>query len=122
MLIFDAHLDMAWNALEFNRNLDIAKSLVQSDKVFAMLNVSTALLPATSDFLEQEKVPYIGWGFMPGYCGSKYGFGLNGCLNGTTGKWRGNVNRRLCAVTCRASGGRCAPGRRRRPRSRGRSE
>jgi len=23
MLIFDAHLDMAWNALEWNRNLEL---------------------------------------------------------------------------------------------------
>jgi branched-chain amino acid transport system substrate-binding protein len=91
------------------RNLDIAKSLVQSDKVFAMLNVSTALLPATSDFLEQEKVPYIGWGFMPGYCGSKYGFGLNGCLNGPAFKTPGaEANLSLTEPIIKASGKKAA--------------
>jgi branched-chain amino acid transport system substrate-binding protein len=27
-------------------------------------------------------VPYTGWGFLPGYCGTRWGFGWNGCLNG----------------------------------------
>ena len=56
--------------------------LVQQDEAFALLISSTAILPATSDFLGGEQVPFIGWGFMPGYCGTEWGFGFNGCLNG----------------------------------------
>lgn len=65
------------------RNLEMARDLVLNDKVFAIVPAtSTGLLPQSSDFLEAEKVPYIGWGFMPGYCGSSFGFGFNGCLIG----------------------------------------
>ncbi|MEO6124235.1 MAG: ABC transporter substrate-binding protein [Ilumatobacteraceae bacterium] len=63
------------------KNLDLARELVQKDDVFALAPVvGQGLLPASSDFLEESKVPYVGWGFMPGFCGSKFGFGFNGCI------------------------------------------
>ncbi|HEY8527929.1 MAG TPA: ABC transporter substrate-binding protein [Acidimicrobiales bacterium] len=62
-------------------NLSTVRSLVQSDDVFAVLPVASAVfLPQSSDFLAQEGVPYVGWGFMPGFCGSDWGYGFNGCL------------------------------------------
>jgi ABC-type branched-subunit amino acid transport system substrate-binding protein len=65
------------------KNLDLAKSLVQSDKVFAIMATSAKLLPQTTNFLDQNKVPYFGWGFMPGFCGKdSWGYGFNGCLSG----------------------------------------
>jgi ABC-type branched-subunit amino acid transport system substrate-binding protein len=64
------------------RNLDLARQLVQQDEVFALAPViGQGLLPQSSDFLEEQKVPYVGYGFMPGFCGTKFGFGFNGCVS-----------------------------------------
>ena len=39
MLIFDAHLDMAWNALEWNRNLELPVAQIrQFEKQFSGIN------------------------------------------------------------------------------------
>jgi branched-chain amino acid transport system substrate-binding protein len=63
------------------QNLSITRSLVQSDGVFAVLPVASAVfLPQSSDFLVENHVPYFGWGFSPGFCNSEWGFGFNGCL------------------------------------------
>jgi branched-chain amino acid transport system substrate-binding protein len=87
------------------RNLDQARSLVQNDEAFALLISSTALLPATSDFLGDEQVPFMGWGFMPGYCGTQWGFGLNGCLNGPAFQTPGTeANQSLTQPSIDASG------------------
>ena len=66
------------------RDLDLSRQLVTSDGVFAISPVVTqAFLPQSSDYLAQQKVPFVGWGFMPGFCGNAYGYGFNGCLIGT---------------------------------------
>jgi branched-chain amino acid transport system substrate-binding protein len=63
-------------------DLSSVRSLVQNDDVFAVLPVASAVfLPQSSDFLSQEGVPYFGWGYMPGFCGSDWGYGFNGCLS-----------------------------------------
>ncbi len=68
------------------KNLDTARSLVQQEEVFAIVPaIGQGFLPQTTDFLEDEKVPYVGWGFMPGFCDSKFGFGFNGCTNPPAG-------------------------------------
>jgi branched-chain amino acid transport system substrate-binding protein len=62
-------------------NLSTVRSLVQNDDVFAVVPVASAVfLPQSSDFLNQNQTPYVGWGFMPGFCEQDYGFGFNGCL------------------------------------------
>jgi ABC-type branched-subunit amino acid transport system substrate-binding protein len=67
------------------KNLSIVKNLVLSDHVFAVVPViSEVFLPEASDFLKAQKVPFFGWGFQPGFCGNQYGYGFNGCLEGTT--------------------------------------
>jgi branched-chain amino acid transport system substrate-binding protein len=64
------------------KNLSEARKLVQQDNVFALAPViGLGLLPASSNFLEQNKVPFVGWGFMPGFCFTKFGFGFGGCLS-----------------------------------------
>ncbi len=68
------------------KNLDLARSLVQQDEVFAIVPaIGQGLLPQSSDFLEEEKVPFVGWGFMPGFCDTSFGFGFNGCTNPPAG-------------------------------------
>lgn len=66
------------------KNLDLAKKAVQEDDVFAIVPMLGAgFLPATSDFLNDEQVPSVGWGFMPGQCSGddiSFAFGYNGCI------------------------------------------
>ena len=65
------------------KNLDLNKSLVENDKVFALINSSAVMLPQTTNYLADKKVPFFGWGFMPGFCGKEsWGYGFNGCLSG----------------------------------------
>jgi branched-chain amino acid transport system substrate-binding protein len=67
------------------KNLSIVKNLVLSDHVFAVVPViSEEFLPAASNFLKAQQVPFFGWGFQPGFCGNAYGYGFNGCLESTT--------------------------------------
>jgi branched-chain amino acid transport system substrate-binding protein len=61
-------------------NLQIVQRLAQQDKVFAVVGMSAVMLPASTDFLSQSQVPYFGWGFLPGFCHSRWGYGFNGCL------------------------------------------
>jgi ABC-type branched-subunit amino acid transport system substrate-binding protein len=61
------------------------RSMVQQDDVFALIENSNAFLPATSDFLGDNEVPFTGAGYVPGFCGTRWGFGYNGCLIGTSG-------------------------------------
>jgi hypothetical protein len=62
-------------------NLEVARSLVLRDEVFAISNTSQGA-GGSSAFLNDEHVPYIGWGFTPNYCGDvQYGFGFSGCLS-----------------------------------------
>lgn len=61
--------------------LSAARAYVQNDHVDAVLPVASAAFTAgVSDFLVQSSVPYLGSGFMPGFCGSEWGYGVNGCL------------------------------------------
>jgi branched-chain amino acid transport system substrate-binding protein len=65
------------------RNLELARKLVEQDGVFAIIATSAVLLPATTDYLAEQGVPFFGWGFMPGFCGEdSWGYGFNGCLSG----------------------------------------
>jgi ABC-type branched-subunit amino acid transport system substrate-binding protein len=70
---------------EGSANLDQAKTLVERDKVFAIVPATSAvMLPATTNYLAQERVPFLGWGFQPGFCTPDgWGYGINGCLIGT---------------------------------------
>jgi ABC-type branched-subunit amino acid transport system substrate-binding protein len=65
-----------------SRNLQLVRQAVLNDKAAAIISLGQGLLPASSDFLNREKVPYLGWGFMPGFCSKDkpYGFGFNGCI------------------------------------------
>jgi branched-chain amino acid transport system substrate-binding protein len=65
------------------RDLDVTREMVDSSGVFALAPVvSQVFLPQSSDYLAQKQVPFVGWGFMPGFCGNAFGYGFNGCLIG----------------------------------------
>lgn len=63
-------------------NVTENQQLVNEDHVFSVLNLSQFELPGSTDFLNSNQVPYIGWGYNPGFCGYRWGFGWNGCLGG----------------------------------------
>ncbi|MEU8527991.1 MULTISPECIES: ABC transporter substrate-binding protein [Streptomyces] len=61
------------------RNLAAARKLVQQDQVFAVSPMSSVTFSG-ADFLEGQKVPTVGWGTLPSFCGPKHLYGFNGCL------------------------------------------
>ena len=76
-IVFSACQDDASNT---QNNLAIAKRLVEQDGNFAIMSISASQLPGTTDYLTQQEVPYYGWGFLPGFCAHRWGYGFNGCL------------------------------------------
>src|SRR5687767_11308589 len=69
------------DALQEANGLSAARAYVQNEHVDAVLPVASAgFTSGVSDFLAQNSVPYLGFGFMPGFCGSEWGYGVNGCL------------------------------------------
>ncbi|MFC6885448.1 MULTISPECIES: ABC transporter substrate-binding protein [Actinomadura] len=70
-----------------------AKKLVQKEKVFALVPVSAPQFGG-AEFLEQQKVPWLGWATGPFWCGKRSAFGFNGCLAPKPGQqtqtWWGN--------------------------------
>ncbi|GAA2909042.1 hypothetical protein GCM10010517_75480 [Streptosporangium fragile] len=70
-----------------------AKKLVQKDKVFALVPVHAPNFGGAT-FLEQQGVPWFGWATGPQWCGTRTGFGYNGCLAPRPGAgsqtWWGN--------------------------------
>ena len=61
-------------------NLQIVQKLVQQDKVWAVVGLSSAALNASTDFLGNNEVPFYGYAYLPGFCGTRWGFGWNGCV------------------------------------------
>jgi len=62
--------------------LQIAKRLVEQDKVFGIITATQGMSPAVATYLNDNEVPYIGWGFVDAFCGKRWAFGFDGCLNG----------------------------------------
>jgi ABC-type branched-subunit amino acid transport system substrate-binding protein len=64
--------------------LSLTKQIVQQDDAFGMITIEGVIPQAAFDFMSQQQVPYTGWGFLAGFCGTRWGFGWNGCLSGNT--------------------------------------
>jgi ABC-type branched-subunit amino acid transport system substrate-binding protein len=63
-----------------DQNLAGVHKIVQQDKAQAVVPmVPTGLLPPAANFMKQQKVPYIGFGYVTSMCNNDYGFGYNGC-------------------------------------------
>ncbi|MBA4863271.1 ABC transporter substrate-binding protein [Streptomyces sp. PSKA54] len=61
------------------KNLAAARKLVQQDKVFAVVPMSSVTFSG-ADFLQKQKVPTFGWGTLPSFCGPTYIYGFGGCM------------------------------------------
>jgi ABC-type branched-subunit amino acid transport system substrate-binding protein len=75
-------LDCEDDNLDDNTNLSITKRLVEQEKVFAVVGVGANFNPPTTDYINKNEVPLVAWGISPGFCGTRWGFGFNGCLIG----------------------------------------
>ena len=63
------------------RNTTLVRERVQQDDVFAVVPITSDTFPAaSSDFLAENEVPYVGWGVNPGFCGAEWGYAFTGCL------------------------------------------
>lgn len=70
------------DAGDVQKNLDGAKDLVENGDADLLLITSDRTVQ-TPAYLAQQRVPFFGWGFMPGFCGDDaWGFSANGCLSG----------------------------------------
>jgi ABC-type branched-subunit amino acid transport system substrate-binding protein len=63
-------------------NVQQVQQVVSQNNAFAVFSASQAILPGSTDFLNTNQVPFYGWGFLPGFCGTRWGFGFDGCLEG----------------------------------------
>lgn len=64
-------------------NLSALKDLVETQEVFAVVVVSSAFGPESASYLNEQGVPYVGWGVTGAFCApSVFGLGFSGCLNG----------------------------------------
>jgi hypothetical protein len=64
--------------------LEAVTRLVEQDQIFAVILASVVPDPVITDYLASQSMPFVGWGFAPGFCTpNEWGFGLNGCLLGT---------------------------------------
>lgn len=63
-------------------NLSETRRLVTEEQVFGITPVLSPAFQAAGAFLNQSKVPTIGWGISSAFCesGNKYIFGFTGCL------------------------------------------
>jgi ABC-type branched-subunit amino acid transport system substrate-binding protein len=58
----------------------VATKVVEQDKPFAIVPVMTASFPAAA-YLNQQGVPFVGWGIVPDWCNKNAGFSLTGCVD-----------------------------------------
>jgi branched-chain amino acid transport system substrate-binding protein len=70
------------DASSVQTNVTDNQQLVNQNQVFSVLSLSEEELTGSTNFLSQNQVPYFGWGFNPGFCGYRWGYGWNGCLGG----------------------------------------
>lgn len=72
-------------------NTQEVRRLVDQERVFAIVPAITPMLTGT--YVNQQKVPVVGWGIAAGYCEptNKYAFGFTGCLVANPPKYPGNT-------------------------------
>ncbi len=79
-------------------NAQVASTLVQQDKVFALAPVITPDVGAVSDLLSGH-VPYFGWAVSSNFCGNQWGFSFTGCMFPPAGATTSNAWGLLVAQT-----------------------
>ncbi len=63
-----------------------AQAIVLKDHVLAVAPVASEVaLAPTTNFFDQNHVPWFGWAVSPNWCNDDWAFGVNGCLEPTGG-------------------------------------
>ena len=75
---------------DVSKDVDIAHQLVEEDKVFAVVPVTSTVFNAAGYFAESH-VPFFGWAINPNWCGNDWAFGYDGCLQPAPGTTTGDV-------------------------------
>jgi len=60
--------------------LSAAQRLVEQDQVFAIVPVLSPYVDEAGPYLEQQKVPFFGWGIDHTFCDNPAAFGFTGCI------------------------------------------
>jgi ABC-type branched-subunit amino acid transport system substrate-binding protein len=55
------------------------KRILAQDNIFAVVPIMTIAFQGGT-YLDQQQVPFFGWGISPSFCGTKWGFGITGCV------------------------------------------
>jgi ABC-type branched-subunit amino acid transport system substrate-binding protein len=77
------YLGISDDGADSTRALQLTRELVVQKKVMAMVPVMSAgFIPSVSQLALDNQVPFVGWGFEPGFCYNDYGFGFDGCSAG----------------------------------------
>ncbi len=87
--VFGRKIDLATigdDKFDPTTNVQVSRQLVTADQVFAIVPVVTIVL-GSGDYLAQQKVPFVGWGISPQFCGNKYGYGFTGCVSPSVPKF-----------------------------------
>jgi ABC-type branched-subunit amino acid transport system substrate-binding protein len=63
-----------------NTNASEIRRLVQQEQVFGIAPILTPVLGPGGEFLEQQKVPTVGWGIAEVFCDKDYLFAFTGCI------------------------------------------
>jgi branched-chain amino acid transport system substrate-binding protein len=96
------YVGMEDDAGDLAKNATAVRKLVQRDKVFAVVPIYSIALSGGAKFLQQNDVPYLGFGFLPEFCNQPYGFGFNGCNAAVSGTKQSTA---YFAVLAKALGG-----------------
>lgn len=67
------------NNNDATKDVDLARSLVEQDGVFALLPVMSGTFGAI-DYITQNNVPTFGYGINPAFCENEVAFGITGCV------------------------------------------
>jgi branched-chain amino acid transport system substrate-binding protein len=61
-------------------DLTTVQRLVEQDQVFALVPVLDPYFDESGPYLQQQKVPFFGWGIDAAFCNNPYAFGFTGCI------------------------------------------
>jgi len=60
--------------------LSAAQRLVEQDQVLAIVPVLSPFVDTAGPYLQQQHVPFFGWGIDNSFCNNPYAFGFTGCI------------------------------------------
>lgn len=72
-------VETADDQLDPTADLQQTKRIVAEDNIFAVVPVMTITFQG-GVYLNEQGVPFFGWGISPQFCGNKWGFGITGCV------------------------------------------